>query len=145
MQNKFKSIFYHLGLIGQTPQLYIFGNKRYKSSFSSFISIIIILFSFAFILYSLILYFKYSTPIISYSKSSDDETNRAIYLKDTFLMFQLIDTNSGKKVEDSILGYMGDYVFVYDNGSIFTGEIYIEKCDFEKNINYRYTGILKKN
>ena len=143
MKSKCKSIFYGLDLIGQTPQLYIFGNKRYKSSLSSFISIILFICSLAFILYSLILYFKYSTPIVNYSKSSDDKTKREIFLKDSFFMFQLIDSNTGNKIDDSIFSYQGNYNIIYDNGSIFHGELYIEKCDFEKNINNRYKESLK--
>ena len=142
MKNKFKSIFYDLDLIGQTPQLYIFGNIRYKSFFSSFISIVLIFFSFAFALYSFILYFKYSIPIVSYSKSSDDNTKRAIYLKDTFLMFQLIDQNSGQKIDDSMSDYRGELFITYYNGSFYSGDLHIDKCDIE-NIKYRFKDILK--
>ena len=144
MKECFISLFYKFDLIGQTPQLYIFGHNRYKSSFSLILSIILIIFSAAFTLYSLILYFKFSTPTIRYSKSSDAETKRSIDLEDSFFMFQLIDSNTGNKIDDSIFSYQGNYHIIYDNGSFFHGELYIEKCDFEKNINSKYKESLKE-
>jgi hypothetical protein len=144
MKECFISLFYKFDLIGQTPQLYIFGHNRYKSSFSLILSIILIIFSAAFTLYSLILYFKFSTPTIRYSKSSDAETKRSIDLEDSFFMFQLIDSNSSKKIDESIFSYQGTYIAIYDNGTILNKKLYIEKCDIEKNINYRFRDALKK-
>ena len=144
MKNKYKSFLYNFDLIGESPQLLIFGNNRYKSTFSSFISIIISLFSLAFIIISLIEYFKYESPIVNFSKSSDDITERTISLKDTFLMFQLIDSTTSKKIEDSIAFFNGDYKIIYDNGTYYKEELYIEKCEFDKNINERYKKILIK-
>ena len=146
MKKCFISLFYKLDLIGQTPQLYIFGNNRYKSSFSLLTSIILIIFSAAFIISSLIFYFIFSTPIISYSKSNDDATKRSIDLEETFFMFQLMDenTNLAVKNDDSILTYDGRYIAIYDNGTILNRELYIEKCDIENNINYRFRDALKK-
>ena len=144
MKNKYKSFLYNFDLIGKSPQLLIFGTNRYKSTFSSFISIIISLFYLAFIIISLIEYFKYESPIVNFSKSSDDITERTISLKDTFLMFQLIDSTTSKKIDDSIAFFNGDYKIIYDNGTYYKEELYIEKCEFDKNINERYKKILIK-
>ena len=141
MKNKCKTFLYYFDLIGESPHLLIFGSNRYKSTFSSFLSIIIILFSLIFIIISLIEYFKYESPIVTFSKSSDDSTMRSISLKDTFLMFQLIDSTTTKKIDDTIAFFNGDYIIVYDNGSFYTEELFIEICEFDKNINERY----KKN
>ena len=109
MKNKCIFFLYYFDLIGQSPQLLIFGNNRYKSIFSSFLSIIISLFSLIFIIISLIEYFKYESPVVSFSKSSDYVTERSIFLKDTFLMFQLIDSTIWEKIDDSIAFFNGDY------------------------------------
>ena len=84
MVNKYQSIFYFFDLVGTSPELYIFNNTRYKTIFSSILSIIIILFSCFFTLYSLIEYFKYDSPIISYSKGNDEKAKREFFLKIAF-------------------------------------------------------------
>ena len=142
MKNKCISFLYYFDLNGQSPQLLIFGNNRYKSTFSSFLSIIISLFSFIFIIISLIEYFRYESPVVSFSKSSDYVTERSIFLKDTFLMFQLIDSTTSEKIDDSIAFFNGDYRIINDNGSFYNENLYIEKCEFNKNINERYKKII---
>ena len=52
MANGCTSLLQKFDLIGVTPQLLIYNNKRYKSIFSIVISIIILLFSIAFGIYS---------------------------------------------------------------------------------------------
>ena len=94
MVNKCQSIFYFFDLFGTSPELYIFNNNRYKTIFSSILSIITIIFSIFFALYSLIIFFKYDSPIISYSKGNDKKIKREFFLKDSFLMFELIDSTT---------------------------------------------------
>ena len=144
MFNKCKSVLYNIDFFGEIPQLYIFGNKRYKTSFSCFLSIIISILTLAFILYSLIQYFQYNNPIVSYSKSSDDITKRSINLEDTFLMFQLIDTSNGQKIDESIAFFQGVYQIIFDNGSFYYEDLEIEKCELGKNINLKYKDTLLK-
>ena len=55
MYKKFRSIIYAFDIIGSTPQLLIFNNSRYKSTFSSIASILIILFSVAYTAFSLMI------------------------------------------------------------------------------------------
>ena len=144
MVNKYKSFLYTFDLIGPPPKLFIFNNDKYKSFLTSFSSIIIFLFSIIFIIFSLTQYFKYQNPIVIYSKSSDDITNRTILLKDTFLIFQLIDSSNAQIINDSIAYFEGNYKIIYDNGNFFNASLFIEKCEFGKNINIRYKELLKK-
>ena len=139
-----KSFLYTFDLIGPAPTLFIFNNNKYKSYLTSFLSIIIILFSIIFIIFSLIQYFKYQNPIVIYSKISDDITDRTISIKDTFFMFQLVDTSNAQIINDSIAYYEGNYRIIYDNGNFSSAPLLIEKCEFGKNINLRYKELLKK-
>ena len=92
MLAKICHILYNFDIIGPNPQLYIFNNDRYKTFFSLIISIIIIIFSVLFTIFSLVQYFKYENPMISYTKGNDKSTKREILLKDTFLMLKLSDS-----------------------------------------------------
>ena len=143
MLDKLKSFLYPFDLIGTTPRLLIFNNERYKTLFTSFTSLLIIIFSFAFAIFSFVQYFKYENPNVVYSKSSDDITERSIFLKDTFFMFQLIETTKAKLINESIAYFTGDYKIIYDNGNIDRGLLYIERCEFGKNINSKYMNLLK--
>ena len=82
MIDKYRTLLITFDLIGSSPQLYLYNNKRYKSLFSSIISILIILFSIIFALFSVFDYLKYQSPILAFSKDSDENTKRVIILKD---------------------------------------------------------------
>ena len=132
------NILYKFDLIGPSPQLYIFNNNRYKTVLSFIISIIIILFSVVFTIFSLAQYFKYENPMISYTKGNDKSVKREIPLKDTFLMFQLIDSTSIKHIDESIAYFESAYTTIYDNGNIESGPLKIEKCELGKNIDLKF-------
>ena len=140
MMEKCKSLLYNFDLIGTTPLLFIFKNKRYKSILSSLISITIIIFSLIFAIYSLNEYLKYDNPFIVYSKINDEETERNIFLKETPLMFQIVNLNI-EKIEESIAYFEADYVEVYDNGTVYGTLLTIEKCKLGKNIDLKYKDI----
>ena len=53
---KFKQILLKIDFIGLTPQLHILNDNKYKSIFSSILSILIILFSIVFVSYSFVDY-----------------------------------------------------------------------------------------
>jgi len=103
MLAKIKNILFTFDLIGPSPQLYIFNKNKYKTFFSFFISLIIIIFSVFFTIFSLVQYFKYENPMISYTKGNDKSTKREILLKDTFLMFQLMDSTSNNHLMIQLL------------------------------------------
>ena len=138
-----KNFLYAFDFIGASPRLFIFKNDRYKTFFTSFLSIIIILISLVFTILSLIQYFKYENPNIVYTKSSDYLTKREIFIKDTFLMFQLIESTTLNIINDSIAFFDGTYDIIYDNGKFGGGDLYIEKCEFGKNIDLKFMPILQ--
>jgi len=144
MNQKFRSILYSFDIIGSTPQLLIFNNSRYKSTFSSIISILIILFSIVYALFSLIVYLKFDNPVVIYTKGNDNETIRSFLAKDTFLLFQLMDTSSTTIINESIAYYEAGYTLVYDNGIQQYGSISIEKCKIGKNINSKYKDFINE-
>jgi len=138
MQKKCKSILYYFDIIGSTPQLLIFNNSRYKSTFSSIISLLVILFSIIYTIFSLIVYFKFDNPIVLYTKGNDNGTIRSFLVKDTFLLFQLMDISSTNIINESIAYYEASYINIYDNGIQQYGNINIEKCEIGKNINSKF-------
>ena len=137
-----KTFLYTFDLIGVSPQLLIFNNKRYKSILSSTISIIILLSSLAIIIFSLTQYLKYQNPLVSYSKSNDEETERKMVLNDNFIMFELVDPTAIKNINSSIAYFQAEYKAIYDNGKIEEFKIKIEKCELGKNINLKYSDII---
>ena len=138
MLAKFIDTLYNFDLIGPSPQLYIFNNNRYKTFFSFIISLIIILFSVFFTIFSLVQYFKFESPIISYTKGNEKSTKREFLLKDTFLMFQLIDSTSINHIDESIAYYESTYTTIFDNGKLENGSLKIEKCELGKNIDLKF-------
>ena len=137
-----KTFLYTFDLIGVVPQLLIFNNKRYKTILSSVISIIIFLCSLGIIIFSLIQYFKYQKPIISYSKGNDEETERSMILNDSLIMFQLVDPTTTQYINSSIAYFKAHYKSIYDNGKIEDGTLTIERCELGKNINIKYSEII---
>jgi len=104
---------YFFDLIGPTPQLLIFNEKRYKTNFSPVISIFILLFSIILVIYSILEYLKYDNPNVVYSKGNDEKTNRTILIKDIFLMFQFVDATTSNNINDLIVQYKVDYTTVF--------------------------------
>ena len=138
MVKKIFSILYTFDLIGIEPQLLIFKESRYKTLFSSILSILIILISIIFSILSLIEYFKFESPIIVYSKDNDITTKREIFINNTILMFQLVETTYSNVIDDSIAYYEADYSLLYDNGTYATYPLKIEKCEMGKHVDYKY-------
>ena len=148
MINNFKSFLFLFDLVGTSPQLLIFNEKRYKSILSSLISIIIIFASISFAIFSLTEFLKYNSPIVGYSKANDEKTNRNYLLKNLLLLFQItdkIDTMAFNTINDSIASYEGFYTIMYNNGSILNIPLEIEKCELGKNINLKYKDLAYSN
>ena len=138
MLAKICDILYNFDLIGPSPQLFIFNNNRYKTFFSFIISLIIILLSVFFTIFSLVQYFKFESPIISYTKGNEKSTKREFLLKDTFLMFQLIDSTSVNHINESVAYFESSYTTIYDNGKFENGPLKVEKCELGKNIDLKF-------
>ena len=143
MIDKCRTILITFDLIGSSPQLYMFSNKRYKSFFSSIISILIILFSIIFSLFSVFDYLKYQSPIVAFSKDSDINTKREIFLKDILLMFQIVDSSTLNYVNDSEAYLNAIFTEIYDNGNISGIPMEIEKCEVGKNVNIKYKEMIE--
>ena len=88
MERTFKSILFKLDFLGIIPQLKIFNKNIYKSILSSIFSIIVIIFSVAFGIYSFIGFIN-QKPMIDYYKTNDFVTNKTIEISDSFIMFQI--------------------------------------------------------
>ena len=84
---KFKPTLLKCDFIGLTPQLHILNEKSYKSIFSAILSVLLIIFSLIFLLYSFVEYVN-QNPNVEYYKNNDNLTNKTVILSDTLLMFQ---------------------------------------------------------
>ena len=133
MIDKCNSLLITFDLIGTSPQLYMYSNKRYKSLFSSIISILIILFSIIFALFSIFDYLKYQSPIVSFSKDSDLNTKREIILEDILLMIQIVDSSTINYINNSVAYLNALYIQIYDNGNISGIPLEVERCELGKN------------
>ena len=135
-----ESMLYKIDLVGVTPQLLIFKNKKYKSILSLAMSIAIIIVSIIFTTLTLFDYFRYQNPIVVYSKDNDQETNRKINLNDSFLLLQLVDASNWHQINSSITYYERkvEYKVMYDNGSYDYDYLEIDKCEVGKNIDIKY-------
>ena len=73
-------------MLSSPSYLRIFNEDSYKSIFSSILSIVLIVVSITFTIFSLIDYLEYKNPVVIYSKDNDKETNRTILLSDTLII-----------------------------------------------------------
>ena len=106
-------ILYIFDILGPSPKLLIFNNERYKSFVSSIISIIIIIVMIMISIIFIVQYFDYDSPMVSYSKSNDKSTNRAINLKDTLLIFQMIDSTNFELIDNSKVYFTAKHIKNY--------------------------------
>jgi len=141
MSNKILEFIYNFDVIGPSPKLYIFNKERYQNIFSLVLSIIIILVTIAFILYSIINYIKNDRPSVVYSKSNDIDEQREIYLKDMLIMFQITDSFQ-KKIDESIAHLESIYSEIYDNGRYDFIVLNVKKCKPGENMNIKYEKFL---
>ena len=130
-------------LIGVSPQLLIFNDIRYKSIFSTLTTLLILLFSIIFAIFSLNEYFKYESPILIYSKGFDENITRAINIKEILLMFQLMDASTYMTIDDSVAYYVGELSINYDNGTNEIFNLDIQPCEFEKNIDAEFKDFVR--
>ena len=135
-----KLLFYSFDFIGLVPQLRIFKYDSYKSIFSTIISIIIIISSIGFSLYSIIDYIKFNNPSISYLKRYDNASNNTILLKDTLFMFKAVGycNNFQNKYNLDF-----EYKAFYYNGER-NEKLKIEQCKIGNNINSKFKDELEK-
>ena len=119
-----------------TSKLNIFnGNNKTKSG--PIISFIFIALSIAYALYTLIDYFKYSTPSVIYFKQNEQDTYKAIDMKEPFLFGLYYYDYDMLPVNESDINFWSAYL-KYSNNDYETIPINIEKCEYGKNIDTKY-------
>ena len=88
---------------------------------------------------------EYKSSNIAYTKANDQETQRVIYIKETSLIFQIIDYTKISGVDKSVAYFEGDFNIVYNNGTGYNESILIESCQLGKNIDMKYQEYFNQN
>ena len=138
MPLKIKSLLLKTDFIGFIPQLRIFEQTRYKSIFSSILSIIIIIFSAGFVFYSFVDYLN-QNPSVHYYKNNDLRTNKTYTISNSLLMFQnqfFCLSNNSEEYNITISAY--------DNKNYFYENIDYEPCELGKNLDIKYKDIIEE-
>jgi len=143
MLQKARNFIYNFDIIGPSPKLFIFNKETYQTLFSLILSMLIIISSFIYILYSIADYIQNNRPNVVYSKSNDNNEERKINLKDVLLMFQILDYNTMKKVNESIAYFESINVAIYDNAKVNFYPIEVKACKPGENLNIKYENYLK--
>ena len=135
---KTKQILLKCDFIGCIPEFRILDETRYKSIFSSILSILLIIFSFGFVIYSFIEYLN-QNPKVEYYKNNDNSTNRTFVISDSLLMFQygflcLPDFSVKPTIEISS----------YSPNSPSKTEFFsLEPCELGKNLNLKHKELIE--
>ena len=138
MNRTFKSILFKLDFLGITPQLKILNNKIYKSIFSSILSLLMIIFSVAFGIYSFIKFIN-QKPMIDYYKSNDFNSNKAIAISDSFIIFKIISRDYDN-IEIKDISLESFYFSMETNEFI---NLKVEPCEYGKNIDLKHQELFK--
>ena len=137
MSIKIKPLLFKFDFIGFIPQFRILEEARYKSLFSSLLSIAIIIFSVAFIFYSFVDYLN-QNPQVQYYKNNDFSTNKTYEISNSLLMFQnnfRCDSNNSNNSKLTIT--------INDPKYLFQKEIHYEECELGKNLDIKYKDIIE--
>ena len=133
---KAKQILLKYDFIGAVPEFRVLDETRYKSIFSSILSILLIIFSIVFVIYSFIEYLN-QNPKIEYYKNNDNSTNKTFLISDSLLMFQfpfICYSNLSVKPTAEIISFIdGEF-------KDFT----LEPCELGKNLNPKYKELIEK-
>ena len=145
MSNK-SSLFFKLDILSDYPKLRIFGNYNYKTTWSTIISILVILFSIGFTLYSSLKYCRFEEVNIYYWKNGVHDKNLTINLNETLLMFKIGDAYKDNQVINNKIGFLASlYYFDYNSPLKFIQQdLSLEKCELGKNINMKFQNSIKE-
>ena len=139
MTIKIKSLLYKFDFIGLIPQFRILEETRYKSVFSSFLSIAVIIFSIAFVVYSFIDYL-HQNPHLQYYKNNDYSTNKTYTISNSLLMFKndfycfSNDSDISKLIVTKWDDPRNNLLYEYIN---------YEPCELGKNLDIKYKNIIE--
>ena len=139
MPIKIKSLLFKTDFIGFIPQLRILEETRYKSLFSSILSIIIIIFSVAFVFYSFVDYLN-QNPNVLYYKNNDLITNKTYTISNSLLMFQ----KSFSCISNNSLDEPNLTISARDSTQTFFQDIDYEPCELGKNLDMKYKDIVEE-
>ena len=139
MPIKIKSLLLKTDFIGFIPQLRILEETRYKSLFSSILSIIIIIFSVAFVFYSFVDYLN-QNPNVLYYKNNDLITNKTYTISNSLLMFQ----KSFSCISNNSLDEPNLTISARDSTQTFFQDIDYEPCELGKNLDMKYKDIVEE-
>ena len=139
MPLKIKSLLLKTDFIGFIPQLRILEETRYKSLFSSILSIIIIIFSVAFVFYSFVDYLN-QNPNVLYYKNNDLITNKTYTISNSLLMFQ----NSFLCISNNYSDESNLTISASDFNHIYFHNIDYEPCELGKNLDMKYKDIVEE-
>ena len=131
-----KQILLKCDFIGHIPEFRILYDTRYKSIFSSILSILLIIFAISFIIYSFDEYLN-QNPKVEYYKNNDYSTNKTFLISDSLLMFKynfFCISNYSIKPDVDI------YLEVSRSIQHFT----LEPCELGKNINIKHKEVIEK-
>ena len=145
MSNK-KNLFFKFDILSNPPYLRIFGNNNYKTTWSTYISLIVVTFSLAFILDSSFRYFRFTNPNIYYWKDSAYEKNLSIKLNETILMFKIDDFYKENKEIFKQLK-LNAYLYDFDYNTSYEYKEYeltLEECELGININIKFEELIKE-
>ena len=136
---KIKPLLLKCDFIGFIPQFRIMDDIRYKSIFSSLLSIILIVFFIAFASYSFIEY-VHQIPKIEYYKNNDYGTNKTFTISNSLFMFKYDFFCSSNNSEEHTLKFAlnelkDEKLFEY---------IEFEPCELGKNIDIKYKDVIEK-
>ena len=138
MTNKIKSLLLKCDFIGFIPQFRILEETRYKSVFSSFLSIAVIFFSIAFAVYSFIDYL-HQNPQLLYYKNNDYTTNKTYTISNSLFMFKNhFFCFSNDSDISKLTVTKGD-----DPRNLLYENIDYEPCKLGKNLDIKYKNILE--
>ena len=134
---KSKPILFKFDFIGCIPEFRILDERRYKSIFSGFLSILLILFSIIFFCYSLIEFIN-QNPKVEYYKSNDHETNKTFEISNSLLMIYysfICFSNMTMDPEITIILQEGEHNYEH---------LALETCELGKNLNLKYKELIEK-
>jgi len=134
---KFRSILFSFDFLGISPQLEILNNKIYRSIFSSLLSLITIIFSVAFVIYSFIEFIN-QNPMIDYHKNNDFVTNKTIKINESFIMFKINATNKNNGISN--ISFETHFISNYTDSL----PLIVEPCEYGKNIDLKHMKLFEK-
>ena len=137
MALKIKPLLLKCDFIGFIPQFRIFNESRYKSIFSSLLSIILIIFSLGFFLYSFIEYLE-QNPKVEYYKNNDEQTNKTFNLSDSIFMFRYDLSCFSNFSEEFYLN-----IELLDEVSFYS-QINFETCEYGQNLDIKFKPLIDK-